>query len=134
MARRGSSVRGNGAPLNQTIKSSSIPLNRTPFLQMVTVFHKHGVSSVVGVQVGNMVPLVGGPAHAPVLMPLLEALAKEEETVVRDAAVKSLSKVGATFSRTQAMEHLVPCIRVRLTFCYILNWTCFSWCMVSVHV
>ena len=60
-----------------------------------------------------MVPLVGGAAHAPSLVPLLEALAKEEETVVRDAAVASLCKVGATFSRAQAMEHLVPCIRVR---------------------
>lgn len=60
-----------------------------------------------------MVPLVGGAAHAPALVPLLEALAKEEETVVRDAAVASLCKVGATFSRAQAMEHLVPCIRVR---------------------
>lgn len=60
-----------------------------------------------------MVPLVGGPTHAPSLVPLLEALAKEEETVVRDAAVASLSKVGKTFSRAQAMEHLVPCIRVR---------------------
>ena len=61
-----------------------------------------------------MVPLVGGAAHAPSLVPLLEALAKEEETVVRDAAVASLCKVGATFSRAQAMEHLVPCIRVRV--------------------
>lgn len=63
-----------------------------------------------------MVPLVGGATHAPALVPLLEALAKEEETVVRDAAVASLCKVGATFSRAQAMEHLVPCIRVCL-FC-----------------
>lgn len=60
-----------------------------------------------------MVPLVGGATHAPALVPLLEALAKEEETVVRDAAVTSLCKVGATFSRAQAMEHFVPCIRVR---------------------
>jgi hypothetical protein len=64
-------------------------------------------------EVGNMVPLVGGPAHAECLVPLLEALAKEEETVVRDAAVDALCKVGSTFSREQALEHLVPCIKVR---------------------
>jgi HEAT repeat len=65
-------------------------------------------------EVGNMVPLVGGPAQAPTLVPLLESLAKEEETVVRDAAVASLCKVGSTFSRAQAVEHFVPCIRVRI--------------------
>lgn len=64
-------------------------------------------------QVGKMVPLVGGPAYADNLVPLLEKLAREEETVVRDAAVQSLSKVAASFTTDQALEHLVPCVRVR---------------------
>lgn len=59
-----------------------------------------------------MVPLVGGPAHADSLVPLLEKLAREEETVVRDAAVQSLSKVAGSFTTEQALEHLVPCVRV----------------------
>lgn len=62
-----------------------------------------------------MVPLVGGPAYADSLVPLLEKLAREEETVVRDAAVQSLSKVAGSFTAEQALEHLVPCVRVRFT-------------------
>lgn len=64
-----------------------------------------------------MVPLVGGPAYADNLVPLLEKLAREEETVVRDAAVQSLSNVAASFTTDQALEHLVPCVRVRSLHC-----------------
>lgn len=35
-------------------------------------------------QLGSFVPLIGGPAHAHVLLPALEELAKAEEATVRD--------------------------------------------------
>lgn len=63
-------------------------------------------------EVGKLVPHVGGPEHAHCLVPLLEELAREDETVVRDAAVKSLQDIGKGFSDEQATTHLVPCIKV----------------------
>ncbi|CAM9476254.1 unnamed protein product, partial [Hapterophycus canaliculatus] len=38
---------------------------------------------------GQLVPAVGGPGHAALLLPSLENLAAMEETVVRDKAVES---------------------------------------------
>lgn len=63
-------------------------------------------------EIGKLVPSVGGPEHAHCLVPLLEDLAREDETVVREAAVKSLQIVGKEFNDEQAMSHLVPCIKV----------------------
>jgi serine/threonine-protein phosphatase 2A regulatory subunit A len=63
-------------------------------------------------EVGKLVPLVGGPEHAHCLVPLLEDLSRQDETVVRDEAVRSLQIVGKELSREKAMEHLVPCIKV----------------------
>jgi hypothetical protein len=68
-------------------------------------------------EVGKLVPLIGGPAHAHCLVPLLEDLSRQDETVVRDEAVKSLQIVGKDLSREQVMEHLVPCIKVSWSRC-----------------
>lgn len=51
-------------------------------------------------QCGKLVPLVGGNAHANLILPCLENLAGVDETVVRDMAVQSLCKVLAN-----AQEH-----------------------------
>lgn len=63
-------------------------------------------------QLGNFVPYVGGPQYAYLLLPLLETLSTVEETVVRDKAVESLSKVGSTMPDSHACEHFVPIIKV----------------------
>jgi serine/threonine-protein phosphatase 2A regulatory subunit A len=63
-------------------------------------------------EVGKLVPMVGGPKHAHCLVPLLEELARQDETVVREAAVKALQAVGKDFTTEQAMAHLVPAIQV----------------------
>lgn len=68
-------------------------------------------------EVGKLVPCVGGPPHAHTLVPLLEELARQDETVVRDAAVRALQKVGAEFGGEQVMAHLVPTIQVRADAC-----------------
>lgn len=63
-------------------------------------------------QLGNFVPYVGGPQYAYLLLPLLETLSTVEETVVRDKAVESLSKVGSSMPDNHACEHFVPILKV----------------------
>ena len=63
-------------------------------------------------EVGKLVPMVGGPKQAHCLVPLLEELARQDETVVRDAAVRALQTVGKDFSQEQTMQHLVPTLQV----------------------
>jgi serine/threonine-protein phosphatase 2A regulatory subunit A len=80
-------------------------------------------------EVGKLVQHVGGPSHAHCLVPLLEDLARQDETVVREAAVKSLQIVGKDFNDEQAMTHLVPCIKVCPPACTtvaVVRW-CLSW-------
>lgn len=64
-------------------------------------------------QLGNFVPYVGGPAHAHLLLPLLETLSTVEETVVRDKAVESLCKVGSQLPDSSLNEQFIPLLRVR---------------------
>jgi serine/threonine-protein phosphatase 2A regulatory subunit A len=64
-------------------------------------------------QLGNFVPLVGGPAYGHLLLPLLETLSTVEETVVRDKAVDSLNKVGSQLPEAGLCEHFIPLVRVR---------------------
>lgn len=44
-------------------------------------------------ELGEFIPLIGGVEHAHHLVPLLETLAKEEETIVREKAVASFKKI-----------------------------------------
>lgn len=64
----------------------------------------------VAEELGNFVPLVGGPEHAHSLLPTLEALASVDETVVRDAAVTSLRKVGKELAVEDMLHHFKPLI------------------------
>ncbi len=63
-------------------------------------------------QLGNFVPYVGGPSHAYLLLPLLESLSTVEETVVRDKAVESLSKVGAQLPDNTINDAFTPLVKV----------------------
>ena len=63
-------------------------------------------------QLGTFVPYVGGPNHAYLLLPLLENLSTVEETVVRDKAVESLSKVGAQLPDNTINDAFTPLVKV----------------------
>ncbi|TYZ68847.1 hypothetical protein PybrP1_001847, partial [[Pythium] brassicae (nom. inval.)] len=60
-------------------------------------------------ELGGFVELVGGAAHAAVLVEPLEVLATVEETVVRDRAVNSLQKVAAVVPN--AGDVFVPLVK-----------------------
>lgn len=59
-------------------------------------------------QLGNLVPHVGGPAHAMVLLGPLESLCKVEETVVRDKASESVAKVIEQLQEDAVVMHALP--------------------------
>lgn len=69
-------------------------------------------------ELAGLAPMVGGPSHAHALVPLLEELARQDETVVRDAAVASLTTLAKDFSSEQIQTHLVPAVVVR-TACWL---------------
>lgn len=62
-------------------------------------------------QLGNFIPLVGGPEYAMYLIPPLESLATVEETVVREKAVESLRTVAGQHSAQDLEVHLVPTLQ-----------------------
>ena len=69
-------------------------------------------------QLGFFVPYVGGANHAYILLPLLENLSTVEETVVRDKAVESLSKVGAQLPDNTINDAFAPLVKV----CVVVAW------------
>ena len=58
-----------------------------------------------------LIPKVGGPEHAHVLLAPLENLATVEETVVRDKAVAAACAVGEAMTSEGATTHYVPCVQ-----------------------
>lgn len=70
------------------------------------------VLQAIAEELGDFVPYVGGPAHAHTLLPPLEAIGTVEETVVRDAAVEALCKVGRAMSPAGVIDHFLPLLKV----------------------
>ena len=66
------------------------------------------VLQAIAEELGDFVPYVGGPGHAHTLLPPLEATSTVEETVVRDAAVEALCKVGRAMSPGEVTSHFLP--------------------------
>lgn len=64
-------------------------------------------------ELGEFVPLVGGPQHAHFLLPPLESLATVDETVVRERAVASIMSVTGHMPAASLLEHLLPLLQVR---------------------
>ena len=83
-----------------------------PFLQE-SKDDEDEVLQAIAEELGDFVPYVGGAAHAPCLLPPLEAVSTVEETVVRDAAVAALCKVGAAATEADVVEHFVPLLKAR---------------------
>jgi serine/threonine-protein phosphatase 2A regulatory subunit A len=67
--------------------------------------------SCVAKQLGELTELVGGQAHVPVLLPLLEKLSGEEESVVREHACESFNKVIVKMSKQDVAAKVVPLIK-----------------------
>jgi serine/threonine-protein phosphatase 2A regulatory subunit A len=78
-------------------------------------------------ELGEFVPLVGGPQHAHFLLPPLEALATVDETVVRERAVTSICGVTAQMPAGSVQEHLLPLLQVR----WQAGWRCVCWLLGS---
>ena len=74
-------------------------------------------------QLGDMVDFVGGAEHVPVVLPLLEKLASSEETLIREAAVESFSKLIPKLVADDVVNKLLPLVKrtfiegVGLVFC-----------------
>jgi serine/threonine-protein phosphatase 2A regulatory subunit A len=83
-----------------------------PFLGEESKDDEDEVLQAMADELGEFVPFVGGPEHAHVLLPVLEAVSTVEETVVREAAVASLCKVCAALSEAHVTEHFVPLLKV----------------------
>ncbi len=72
---------------------------------------------IMAEELGKFLPMVGGPAHAHVLLTPLEALSMVEETVVRDKAVESINIVAAELPESSVAEHLIPLVQVGAGCC-----------------
>ena len=55
-------------------------------------------------EMGNFAPYVGGKDHAHVILKVLEPLCNVEETVIRDTAVESVSKIIALLTPASAAK------------------------------
>jgi serine/threonine-protein phosphatase 2A regulatory subunit A len=59
----------------------------------------------------NFVEYVGGDQYAHLLLPVLEILAAVEETLVRDKAADSITKICAALSEAQIEEYYLPLLK-----------------------
>ncbi|KIK71015.1 hypothetical protein GYMLUDRAFT_254306 [Collybiopsis luxurians FD-317 M1] len=59
----------------------------------------------------NFEQYIGGREHAHLLLGPLENLSSVEETLVRDKAAESITKVAAVLSATQIEEHCIPLLK-----------------------
>ncbi|KAJ3158369.1 hypothetical protein HDU86_002835 [Geranomyces michiganensis] len=81
-----------------------------PFLED-SIDDEDEVLLVLAEELGGFVDYVGGAQYGHLLLPTLETLAAVEETVVRDKAVDSISKIGVLLGQQQIEEHYIPMIR-----------------------
>lgn len=59
-------------------------------------------------ELGNFIEYIGGAHYGHILLAPLETLAAVEETVVREKAVESLSKIGIALSQQQIEQNYIP--------------------------
>ena len=65
-----------------------------PFLRQRVDEYTDEILLAIAEAAGGLVKAIGGGEHAHILIPLLEALAEKEETIVRQKAVESLVQIG----------------------------------------
>jgi len=81
-----------------------------PFLREVAHEDEDEVYATLAEQLGHFVPLVGGPEHGSILLPVLEELASTDEPIVTEKAVASLNNIASQFSEKQIKEEFYPLI------------------------
>jgi len=81
-----------------------------PFLNDASTDDEDEVLLALADELGNFVDYVGGPEFVHVLLPPLENLASVEETVVREKAVESLSKICVHFKEAGVNQYFVPLV------------------------
>lgn len=83
-----------------------------PFLENLTegVFNDDEVLMHLALELGNFLPLVGGPGNAQTILGILEKLASVEETLVRETAVDSLKIIANGFDSDTVEEQFVPLV------------------------
>ncbi|KAL0230056.1 hypothetical protein PCE1_003620 [Barthelona sp. PCE] len=105
--------------LNAVKKISAISLalgaSRTrteflPFLHEKTEDINEEVLAALAEQLGDFTEYVGGPAHIPKIITVLEKLALLEEESVRIVAANSLCKLGVQLDSAAIREHFLPLI------------------------
>lgn len=84
-----------------------------PFLVECADNAEDEMGMTIAEELGKMQPSVGGASHAACLLQPLEALANMEETVVREAAVRSLCKLTSELQQTDIASSLLPLVSVR---------------------
>eukprot|EP00036_Acanthoecidae_sp_10tr_P010505 CAMPEP_0182924770 /NCGR_PEP_ID=MMETSP0105_2-20130417/7310_1 /TAXON_ID=81532 ORGANISM="Acanthoeca-like sp., Strain 10tr" /NCGR_SAMPLE_ID=MMETSP0105_2 /ASSEMBLY_ACC=CAM_ASM_000205 /LENGTH=586 /DNA_ID=CAMNT_0025062575 /DNA_START=40 /DNA_END=1800 /DNA_ORIENTATION=+ len=82
-----------------------------PFLHGEPLEDDEEILLAIAVELAKFIPLVGGPAHAHVIVPPLEKLAAVEETVVREQAVRSLNTIATEMEADKLQEHVVPMVQ-----------------------
>lgn len=87
-------------------------------------------------ELGEFVPLVGGPSHAHILLMPLEALATVDETVVREKAAQSLVSVAEAMPAASLAEHFVPVVQASsgLLFFSVGWWFCVRGMMLRLDM
>lgn len=81
-----------------------------PFI-IDSVYDEDEVLERLADELKRFIPLVGGPAHAHIILTPLESLAMVEETVVRDRAVQSLCAIAQEMSAEHIEQYFEPLIR-----------------------
>jgi len=82
-----------------------------PYLTEFAQVENDEVHSGIAKQLGSFVDLVGGAEYAPLLLPLLEKFAAEEETVIRTSACEALRKIIPQLSAEAAQSDLYNMIQ-----------------------
>lgn len=93
---------------------------RAELLPFITdnIYFEDDVSLALAEELGSFVDHVGGPAHAPVLLQLLETLSAAEESTIREKAVESICKLSASVSSVSEsdgyalqVDHVFPLLQ-----------------------
>uniref|UniRef100_A0A6T8EM82 Phosphatase PP2A regulatory subunit A/Splicing factor 3B subunit 1-like HEAT repeat domain-containing protein n=1 Tax=Cryptomonas curvata TaxID=233186 RepID=A0A6T8EM82_9CRYP len=82
-----------------------------PFLRLGVDEYTDEILMAIAEGAGNLVPAVGGGDYAHLLLPLLEALAEKEETLVRAKAVDSVVTVGKAMPPSTIQAELAPLVK-----------------------
>jgi len=107
------SVRINAVKRISTIAVAMGPerarLELVPFLTE-SIDDEDEVLVTLAEELGGFVRFVGGSAYAPCLLPPLEMIAQQEETLVRDQAVASLVSTCEEMLVSDVVQHMLPLI------------------------